>query len=303
MTTRFALPCIFAASLFAGVSMRGDGGPTTSRPGVLGGCSTLLPNGWKISPAGHHLQIGDLPLAMVESADGRSLFVSTNGYARPAVAVVDLQREYLREVVPLDHAWLGLAWHPDGRRLYVSGAGNTTVHELQFANGKLTRGVDLTLGRPMATPAEGTNRPEAVPQSFVGGVAVSPDGTRLFAVHVLGQLVSMADIRTGHVLRSAELPAEPYTCVVSPDGSTLYVSLWGGAKVLLFDAKTLESRGEIAVGEHPNAMALTKNGKRLFVACANTNAVWAIDLDGRRSVEQISVALFPNAPPGSTPNH
>src|SRR5207247_10103780 len=110
-------------------------------------------------------------------------------------------------------------------------------------------------------------------------------------------------LRTGHVLRSIELAAEPYTCLVSPDGSTLFISLWGGAKVLVFDARTLESRGEIGVGEHPNAMAITTDGKRLFVACANTNAVWAIDVESRRAVEQISVALFPDAPPGSTPNH
>jgi YVTN family beta-propeller protein len=119
---------------------------------------------------------------------------------------------------------------------------------------------------------------------------------------VLGLMVSMVDVRTGHVLRSIDLPAEPYTCVVSPDGATLFVSLWGGAKVLLFDAKTLDAQGEVAVGEHPNSMAVTKDGRRLFVACANTNAVWAIDVQSRRAVEQIHIALYPNAPPGSTPN-
>src|SRR5439155_11697879 len=30
---------------------------------------------------------------------------------------------------------------------------------------------------------------------------------------------------------------------------------------------------------------------------------WAVDIEARRAVEQISIALFPNAPPGSTPNH
>ena len=35
------------------------------RPGVERG-ATLLPNGWRIAPAGRHLNIGDLPLAMAE---------------------------------------------------------------------------------------------------------------------------------------------------------------------------------------------------------------------------------------------
>jgi len=285
------------------VATSGDGIRPAVWPGVLGSGVTLLPNGWKIAPAGRHMQIGDLPLAMVESPDGRELFVTDNGYAKPTVAVVDLRHEYVRQTVALDHAWLGLAWHPDGQRLYVSGAGNTTVHEMRFVGGNLTLRGDLVLGRPMDTPAAGTNRPEPVPQSFIGGLAVSPDGTRLFAVHVLGQVVSAIDLKTGHVLRSVDVPAEPYTTVVSPDGAVLYVSLWGGAKILLLDAKTLVPRGEIAVGEHPNAMALSKDGKRLFVACANTNAVWAIDVEGRRAAEQISIGLFPKAPPGSTPNH
>ena len=281
----------------------GDVAPSAQRPGALGGGVTLLPNGWRIAPAGRHIQVGDLPLAMVESPGGGALLIANNGYAKPTVTVVDLQREFVSESLVLDHAWLGLAWPPDGKRLYVSGAGNNTVHEIPFAAGKLGPVTDLVLGRPMARPFEGTNRPDPVPQSFIGGLALTPDGTRLFAVHVLGQIVSVVDVVTGHVIRALDLPAEPYTCLVSPDGSTLFVSLWGGAKVLLFDVRTLEPRGEIAVGEHPNAMVVTRDGKRLFVACANTNAVWAIDVDERRAVEQISVALFPNAPPGSTPNH
>src|SRR5947207_5378169 len=261
----------------------GDGAPTALRPGVLGGGVTLLPNGWKMAPAGIHRQIGDLPLAMVESPDGRSLMVTTNGYAKPTVTVFDLEHEYIRDIVVLDHAWLGLAWHPDGTRLYVSGAGNSTVHELRWGisalvprdtdettpppppERRLTRGPDLVLGRPMDIPALGSNRPDPVAQSFIGGLAITPDGTRLFATHVLGQAVSVVDLKTGHVLRTIDLPAEPYTCAISPDGRTLFVSLWGGARVLLFDAATFEPRGEVAVGEHPNAMAITRDRQRLFV--------------------------------------
>ncbi len=107
---------------------------------------------------------------------------------------------------------------------------------------------------------------------------------------------------TAPFVATAELDAEPYTCLLSADGQTLFVSLWGGAKVLMLDAVTLEPRGEIPVGEHPNAMSLSRDGSRLFVACANTNAVWVVDLETRTATEQISVALGIKAPPGSTPN-
>ncbi|HSB61872.1 MAG TPA: hypothetical protein VLI67_09140, partial [Vicinamibacteria bacterium] len=271
--------------------LAGTAGAATAedKPGHQGGGTVLLPNGWRIAPAGRHLPVGDLPLAMVESRDGRHLVITNNGWAKPSITVVDVERLHVQSRLSLEHAWLGLAWHPDGRRLYSSGAGGSTVDELVFEGGTLARGASFRLAQPS-------------PESFVGGVAVSPDGERLFAVQVLGQTLSAVDIARGGVTRTIPLPAEPYTVLPSPDGRTLFLSLWGGAKVLLFDPATLDARGEIAVGEHPNAMALSKDGSRLFVACANPNAVWVVDLAARAAREQIGIALFPGAPPGSTPN-
>ncbi len=253
---------------------------------------TLLPNGWRIAPAGRHLTLGDLPLAMVESADGRYLVVSNDGYGKPTLSVVDVGRMVVKSRVRVDNAWLGLAWHPDGTRLFSSGAAESSVHELGWAGGVLTPVTRYVLKRPRE-------------ESFVAGLAVSPDGERLYAVHALGELLSAVDVRKTETTRepvSVALPAEAYTVVVGPDGRTIYVSLWGGARVLAFDARTLEPRGEVAVGEHPSAMVLSKDGARLFVACANTNAVWVVDVATRTAREQVSVALYPGAPAGSTPN-
>src|SRR5438477_12219823 len=94
-------------------------------PGPQGGGVTLLPNGWRIAHAGRHITVGDLPLAMVESPDGRYLIVSNDGYAKPTLVVVDVPHMTIRQRLPIDNAWLGLAWHPDGKRLYSSGAGES----------------------------------------------------------------------------------------------------------------------------------------------------------------------------------
>jgi DNA-binding beta-propeller fold protein YncE len=276
------------AAAVLGIAL-GHGSAGAQTPGHQREGTVLLPNGWRIAPAGRHILVGDLPLAMLESPDGRHLVVTNNGHAKPTLTVVDLQRLQIKSRLTLDHAWLGLAWHPDGKRLYSSGAGGSTVDEITYNAGTLSRGDSFRLAQPS-------------PESFVGGIAVTPDGARLFAVQVLGQTLSMIDLRAGGVARTIALPAEPYSCLVSADGRTLFVSLWGGSKVLLFDAATLEPRGEIAVGEHPNAMVLSRDGSRLFVACANTNAVWAVDLAAGAAREQIGIALFPGAPPGSTPN-
>ncbi len=296
----FSLSLLLVLAAVGSLAQKGPAPPQW--PGSLGKGVTLLPNGWKIAPAGRHMSIGDLPLAMVESPDGNYLVVTNNGYAKPTLTVVDVKRGYVSSKANIDHAWLGLAWHPDGRRVFSSGAGQTTVNEFYWATRSLTPGAIYALGRDTQRPMPGINRPEPVEQSFVGGIAISPNGRFLYAVHVLGEALTLLDLKSGLVKETVDVGAEPYTCLVSPDGKTVYVSLWGGAKVLMFDAATLAKRGEVTVGEHPNAMVISKDGKRLFVACANTNAVWAVDLASAFATEQISIALFPDAPPGATPN-
>ncbi|MGE5358554.1 MAG: hypothetical protein ACM3NQ_06005 [Bacteroidales bacterium] len=296
-----AVMCVLVV-MWGVLSVARPGPPPQAWPGSLGKGVTLLPNGWKLQPAGRHMSIGDLPLAMAESPDGNYLVVTNNGYAKPTLTVVDLKRGYVSSKASLEHAWLGLAWHPDGRRLFSSGAGQTTVNEFYWANNRLAAGGVYALGRDTQKPMPGINRPEPVEQSFVGGIAIAPNGRYIYAVHVLGEALTMLDVKAGLVKATVNVGAEPYTCVVSPDGKSVYVSVWGGAKVLTFDAVTLERRGEMAVGEHPNAMAFSKDGSRLFVACANTNAVWVLDVAAQKAIEQISVALFPNVPPGATPN-
>ena len=262
---------------------------TPRRPG-RGANDTLLPNGWRIAPAGRHLQVGDLPLSMVLSPDGRYAIIENNGYAKPTLTVVDLKRFVVLDRVPLESAWLGLAWHPDGKRVYASAGSANGVYELSWRTGSQLK-VEATI--PVAGKKKGT---------FVGGIAIHPDGRRLFAVNPLGQTLAAVDLEARRVVKTVPLDAEPYTCLVSRDGKTLYVSSWGGAHVLLFDPETLEARGEIPTGEHPGAMAESADGARLFVACANTNAVWALDVASRHAGEQIGTSLFPDAPPGSTPN-
>ena len=230
--TAIALACtIFVFAAVGSVARLAPAPPAW--PGSLGNGVTLLPNGWKIQPAGRHMSIGDLPLAMVESPDGNYLVVTNNGFAKPTLTIVDLKRGYVSSKTSMDHAWLGLAWHPDGRRVFSSGAGQTTVNEFYWTPGKLTAGAVYGLGRDTQKPMPGINRPEPVEQSFVGGIAISPDGRHVYAVHVLGEALAMLDIKSGLVRATVDVGAEPYTCLVSPDGKTVFVSVWGGANARL----------------------------------------------------------------------
>ena len=292
-----ALPlsvCVAGLSLVAR-----QAAPPPRRPGLVEPGITQLPNGWRIAPAGRHAQVGDLPLNMVWSPDGRYLLITNNGWAKPSITVFDTANFFIQSTLPIDHAWLGLAWHPDGKRLYSSGAAQNVVNELTWSEATLKVSEPIVIGKPVLRPTFETLKDSG----FVGGVSVSPDGNHLYAVQVFGSAVSMIDPVQRKVERTAHLSAEPYSTLVSADGKSLFVSLWGGAKLLVLDAATLELQADVRVGEHPNAMVLSSDGTRLFVACANTNAVWAVDLATPTARPSRSASRsIPNAPPGTTPN-
>src|SRR4051794_1027792 len=215
------------------------------RPGPVPGGATLLPNGWRIDPAGHHLQVGDLPLNMVMSPDGRYIVITNNGWAKPTLTVFDTKSEQVIGRAQVDNAWLGLAWDAAGTRLFSAGAAENTVREFSWIDGALKDAGTITLG-----PPERRTGGELLNAGFIGGLAIAADGTRLYATHVFGQAVSAIDLQTRREIHKAALEAEPYTCVLSRDGKTLFVSLWGGAKVLMFAADTLVPLGEVVVGGH-----------------------------------------------------
>src|SRR4030095_1395288 len=139
--------------------------------------------------------------------------------------------------------------HPAVKRRYASGSSENVIYEFTFQAGRLTAAGNISLG-----PAERHPGGSVIENAgYVAGMTLDPDSDRLYVTQLYGQKVRAIDLKTRKVANTADLAAEPYTCILSPDGSTLYVSVWGGAKVVMLDAWTLAPKGEVTVGEHPNA--------------------------------------------------
>jgi len=98
-------------------------------PGSVGNGVTWLANGWRLAPAGRQLPVGDLPLNVVASPDGRYLIVTNNGLATPSLSVIDTQKWTVMSTTVLANAWQGLVWHPDGTKVYSAGAAQNNVQE------------------------------------------------------------------------------------------------------------------------------------------------------------------------------
>ena len=285
----FAVLALAAASSVMRTRAQSTPASTTALPGLQGDGTTLLPNGWRLAPAGKHLQVGNCPLNIAVSPDGRFAVVTNNGLSKPSLSVIDIANWTVKSTFVLDHAWHGLAWSPDGTKVYSGGAAQNNVQEFAFADGVLTR------ARTFALPAQ-------TGDTFAGGLAVSKDGRTLFATRVFALTLSTIDLATGQVTKTVQLAAEPYTCVISPDGKLLYVSLWGGARVDVYSADSLEQVDSFPTGDHPNALVLSPDGQRLFVACASGASIWVLDTFSGEAIEQVSTNLYSEQPPTATPN-
>src|SRR5215470_1110058 len=90
------------------------------------GPNAMLPSGWKTTPAGRQLASGDMILSGQVSPDGKLFAFTNTGYTRHSLHVVDLATEKEIATFPMEQSWSGLAFAPDGKRIFVSsGAGYT----------------------------------------------------------------------------------------------------------------------------------------------------------------------------------
>ncbi|HWB90608.1 MAG TPA: bifunctional YncE family protein/alkaline phosphatase family protein [Puia sp.] len=256
----------------------------------------LLPNGWTLTPAGHGLELGDLPLNIAVSSSGRYAAVTNNGQSTQTIQLIDVADERVLDSVIIPKSWLGLKFSADERSLYASGGNDNRI--LEYAvNGRPGPGhpglvlIDsIVLGKPW---------PARISPS---GLEIDDKRGLLYVVTKENNSLYIADLKTRSVLQRLDLGGEGYTCRLSRDRKELYITCWGCDKLLIFDTEKRVFSGEVAVGDNPNDICMTKNGRWLFVANANDNSVSVIDIRDRKVVETLNAALYPDAPPGSTTN-
>src|SRR5438874_10795530 len=120
------------AVLFAllGVAAIAADKPTVPGPTATG---FLLPNGWHLTPAGRHVAISDLPLNIHPLKDGRHALVTTNGFNRHEVSLVDLQSGKVVASEWARQSWFGLAVSKKEEKLWWAGGGNGYVHTFDLA--------------------------------------------------------------------------------------------------------------------------------------------------------------------------
>ena len=258
--------------------------------GDLSSRRVALPNGWYLSPVGKVLQLGDLPLNIAVSPNGKLAAVTNNGQSTQMIHLVDVKKETVTDSVIIGKSWLGLVFSDNGKELYASGGNDNWIIKYKVRRKKLINADTIRIGKPW---------PEKI---SIAGLALDGRKKVIYAVTKENNMLYCIDLVTKSILSQTPLGGEGYTCILSPDRKTLYASCWGCDKVVIFDTYSRTIRGSIDVGDNPNDMCITRDGIWLFVANANDNNVSVIDTRAGRVIETLNAALYPDAPSGSTTN-
>jgi len=249
-----------------------------------------LPNGWRLTPVGKLLPLGDLPLNIAVSSSKKLAAITNNGQSDQTIQLVDIDREVILDSIIIGKAWLGLTFSDDDKYLYASGGNDNIIIRYAIRSNHLSVYDSIRIGKAW---------PEKI---SIAGMALNDAGKRLYVVTKEDNSLYVVDTQSKKVVSKYPLGGEGYTCLLSPDHKMLYISCWGCDKVILFDTELQKIAGSIAVGDNPNDLCITRTGKYLFVANANDNNVSVIDTRQMKVIETLNAALWPGSPSGSTTN-
>lgn len=330
---------VAAAPRMAAASVPAAPGVAGARPAPDG--RVRLPVHQILSPAGRQVVLpGVRPLAVAFAPGGAYLVTSGR---KPELILVDpASGAVLRTVAmpserttapprPADHilasdkgaeiSFTGLVFSPAGDRIYLSNVdGDLKV----FAAGPKPEDVRPLFSIPLPKRS-GLKRAEEIP----AGLAVSPDGRRLYVALNLGNQAAEIDAQSGAVLRAWDTGVAPFD--VALGSGKLYVSCQGGRRpgagdptgpagrgtvvrvdplthvaaegsVCVIDLARGAVEAEILTGRHAAGLALSPDGRRLAVANANSDTVSLLDPEARRVVETFSANGLPSPAFGASPN-
>ncbi len=295
-----------------------------------------------VTPAGVFVPLpGMRPNALALSPDGKLLV--TSGLKQELIALDPVSGKILQHVpFPQEKSdkniealtsvilnaseksklsFTGLVFSPDGRRIYLS---NVNGDLKIFSVDRLDQISPLT-----SIPLPNANMPGRK-YDIPTGIAVSPDGTKVYVALNVGNKVVEIDATTETLLRTWKVGDAPYDVVLCRN--KLYVSNWGGRLpdadslvgpigsngTVRVDNRSIASEGSVSVidltetnpasrveiltGRHACALALSPNRKYLAVANAAEDTISVIDTRTDQIVETLFARQTPGDLFGAQPN-
>ncbi|MGH9783119.1 MAG: YncE family protein, partial [Terriglobia bacterium] len=307
--------------------------------GVPYGNEILVPSNQLLAPAGQRVQFRGRPVDLALSPTGNTVAVLLPNLVQLFSPSGELLRSIRLRIASLG----GLAFTPDGAWVASSQAngaeGGDSIALADVSDTVGVRYLPLPLNSVpagLASDASGENlyvalnrlnavgkmdlrRGELVQTVSVGvapfGVAITPQGDRLFVTNWGGQhptaadprgissgtatlvdargiassgTVSVIDPANFNVIAEIPVGLHPSGIQIRPDGGLAAIANANSDSVTLLDTRSLQVVDTIPIpafpsgyfGSSPATVAFSPNGNWLYVACAGNNAVAVLERDG-----------------------
>jgi YVTN family beta-propeller protein len=215
--------------------------------------------------------------SLVMDAAGRQLFVITYD---GSVLVIDTHDYTLR--TPWDGCASTVVISADGRHLYAA-----HNHVTDDEGGGGISVIDIACATTVAT----------VPVHHVAALAMSPDGSRLYAVsydrcaydqYPAGRLTYI-DTASHAAVKTSAIGASPETVMTSPDGTYLYITHYDTCSVSAVNLMT-DSTTVVALRDAPLAVVFTPDSAHAYVR--TVHSVMVIDTTTSEA-DDIDIADLP----------
>jgi YVTN family beta-propeller protein len=232
------------------------------------------------------------------------------------VAVVDTANWKVLKTVGVPPGPHGLVVTPDGRRVYVSSDGASTVSVIDTGTDEIVDSIEVGAtphglamtpdGSEVLVAGFGTDRVMAIDtstdqvtwQATIGrphNIAISPSAPHAYVASQAGSgaLVEI-DLTSGAELARLPLDKAPRALSVSPDGSTVLFTQSDIDAVQVLDTATNQVVGQVPVGGSPHHPVFTADGLQGMVVSQTPGTLDTFDIATRAPLASIKVGTMPH---------
>src|SRR5438046_1861140 len=163
--------------------------------------TTPLPTGVRLDPVGESIDVGSMPLAILQAPERDKLVVVLSGWREQGLQVVDVKTMRVTQTLPQEAAFYGAAFSRDGRALYVSGGNADAIFCYTWNNGAAAFDRKIVLGQ---------KKPDKTGSRYPAGLAASWNGKLLYVAENVSDTLAVIDLAESRVVQRFATDHYPY---------------------------------------------------------------------------------------------
>jgi YVTN family beta-propeller protein len=231
------------------------------------------------------VMVGRKPRGVAVTPDSAHIYVGNRDDS--TVSVISASTNTVTATITVGSSPSGVAVTPDGTRVYVTNQGGLTTLGTLSVIATTSNSVTATV-----TLASGV-----AAKSAPAGVAVTPDGTRVYVTNNGAGPAGVWVISTSSNTVTATVTGivQAIGIAVTPDGARAYPTHIPTNAVSVISTATNTVAATVGVGGGPNGIDVTPDGARVYVANGTTNNVSVISTASNTVTATVAVGQGPVA--------